>query len=160
MKALSLWQPWASAIAVGAKRYETRHWPAPAWLIGQRVAIHAATRRHCADRECMETILGESVESHALFEKHREHVYAALPFGAVVCTAVLKACHDTAGLQVSEIEERWGNYSAGRYAWELVDVVRLDPPAPYTGRQGIFGWEAPEPTDARLVPPGELNFNP
>ena len=27
MKAPSLWQPWASAIAVGAKRVETRSWP-------------------------------------------------------------------------------------------------------------------------------------
>lgn len=26
MKAISLWQPWASAIAVGAKRVETRSW--------------------------------------------------------------------------------------------------------------------------------------
>lgn len=26
MKAISLWQPWASLMAVGAKRYETRSW--------------------------------------------------------------------------------------------------------------------------------------
>ena len=26
MKAISLWQPWASAIALGAKRIETRSW--------------------------------------------------------------------------------------------------------------------------------------
>ena len=46
MKAISLWQPWASAIAVGAKRYETRGWPAVAG--GQRfagwLAIHASKR--------------------------------------------------------------------------------------------------------------------
>jgi hypothetical protein len=34
VKALSLWQPWASLIAVGGKRIETRHWPAPSWLVG------------------------------------------------------------------------------------------------------------------------------
>ena len=26
MKAISLWQPWASAVSVGSKRIETRHW--------------------------------------------------------------------------------------------------------------------------------------
>ena len=26
IKAISLWQPWANLIAVGAKKYETRSW--------------------------------------------------------------------------------------------------------------------------------------
>jgi hypothetical protein len=26
MKAITLWQPWASLIAIGAKKYETRSW--------------------------------------------------------------------------------------------------------------------------------------
>lgn len=29
MRAITLWQPWASLVAVGAKKYETRSWPAP-----------------------------------------------------------------------------------------------------------------------------------
>lgn len=33
MKALTLWQPWASLIAVGVKAIETRSWPAPAALV-------------------------------------------------------------------------------------------------------------------------------
>ena len=39
IKALSLWQPWASAIAVGYKHYETRSWKTDyrGWL-----GIHAA----------------------------------------------------------------------------------------------------------------------
>jgi hypothetical protein len=44
MKAISLWQPWASLIACGAKPYETRHWAPPKELIGQPVAIHAAKK--------------------------------------------------------------------------------------------------------------------
>jgi hypothetical protein len=44
MKAISLWQPWASLIACGAKRYETRSWHPPPALIGQFVAIHAARK--------------------------------------------------------------------------------------------------------------------
>jgi hypothetical protein len=42
MNAISLWQPWASLIACGAKPYETRDYPPPADWIGKAVAIHAA----------------------------------------------------------------------------------------------------------------------
>ncbi|MHB8272006.1 ASCH domain-containing protein [Bradyrhizobium sp.] len=44
MKAISLWQPWASLIACGAKPFETRHWAPPRELIGQTIAIHAAKK--------------------------------------------------------------------------------------------------------------------
>lgn len=44
MKAISLWQPWASLIACGAKPFETRHWAPPPDLIGQTIAIHAAKK--------------------------------------------------------------------------------------------------------------------
>lgn len=44
MKAISLWQPWASLIACGAKPYETRSWAPPRSMIGQPIAIHAAKK--------------------------------------------------------------------------------------------------------------------
>src|SRR6185437_11075967 len=44
MRAISLWQPWASLIACGVKRYETRSWAPPRDLIGQTIAIHAAKK--------------------------------------------------------------------------------------------------------------------
>ena len=43
--ALTIWQPWASLIAAGAKPYEWRGWPAPRRLIGQRIAVHAGARK-------------------------------------------------------------------------------------------------------------------
>ena len=39
MKALSIWQPWASLIMSGHKKIETRSWPAPYSIRGQRIAI-------------------------------------------------------------------------------------------------------------------------
>ena len=38
MKALSLWQPWASGIFAGVKSIETRHWRPPEALIGELLA--------------------------------------------------------------------------------------------------------------------------
>ena len=45
MKALTIWQPWASLIIAGAKPFEFRGWRPPASLIGQRIVIHAAARK-------------------------------------------------------------------------------------------------------------------
>jgi hypothetical protein len=42
MKAISLWQPWATLLVIGAKKYVSRSWKLPENLIGQRIAIYAA----------------------------------------------------------------------------------------------------------------------
>lgn len=125
-------------MAVGAKRYETRHWHAPRTIIGLRIAIHAAKRRHRDDRACFEDILDQCHESRSIFETYLDLDYDALPFGAVVCTGVLKACHRVEGLPISAIERRWGNYDAGRFAWEFTDIQKLAAPMPFIGRQGVF----------------------
>jgi len=49
MKALTIWQPWATLIMVGAKPFEFRGWPATAWLIGEEMAIHAGARKMKAE---------------------------------------------------------------------------------------------------------------
>lgn len=45
MKALTIWQPWASLIVAGAKPFEFRGWSMPRSMIGQRIVIHAAARK-------------------------------------------------------------------------------------------------------------------
>lgn len=45
MKALTVWQPWASLIVAGWKPYEFRRWDCTrAGVVGQRIAIHAGSR--------------------------------------------------------------------------------------------------------------------
>ena len=44
MKALTLWEPWASAIIHGPKRIENRPWKPWDSVMGQRIAIHAGKR--------------------------------------------------------------------------------------------------------------------
>jgi hypothetical protein len=41
MQALTLWQPWAWAMAFAGKPVENRTWAPPHSLLGQRIAIHA-----------------------------------------------------------------------------------------------------------------------
>jgi hypothetical protein len=44
MKAITIWQPWASLIAIGAKQYETRSWETK---YRGPIAIHAAKKDPC-----------------------------------------------------------------------------------------------------------------
>jgi activating signal cointegrator 1 len=134
--ALTLWQPWASLIAIGAKPYETRSRPPPRRLMGQRVAIHAAARkpRH-AD------LNGET--HRAMCEAFGSGAWLlTLPLGVIVCTVVLADA-----LPVERVtRDLFGDYSTGRWAWRLEDVRRVDPHVPAKGMQ-LWGWpwRVPEP---------------
>ena len=44
MRAVTLWQPWASLVMGGWKPYEFRPYRAPKWLEGHRIVIHAGAR--------------------------------------------------------------------------------------------------------------------
>jgi hypothetical protein len=132
VRTISLWQPWASLVAIEAKRIETRHWPAPASLVGQRIGIHAAkTTAHL--RICSEWPFSEHIADPR-----------ALPLGAVVATAVLARCREITSEGAALLEERdreeaaFGLYAPGRFAWVLSDVAALDDPLPFRGSQGFF----------------------
>lgn len=166
MKAISLWQPWASAIAVGAKRYETRSWPAVAGgtLYSGWLAICASKRTKEPKKdggrplyEVMMDVLVRAPGSVARFEKMGlttvgSHAVSGdyfivnsenLPLGCVVAVAWLKACHNTQGLQITIEERAWGNYSPGRFAWEFSEVWRLNTPLPVRGEQKLFNVAMP-----------------
>jgi hypothetical protein len=105
VKAISLWQPWASLIACGAKPYETRSWAPSQDLIGQRIAIHAAKKiDKGAAQFAQEIMYGQHKEGGfalaacmaATFNRTPEQQLGRfgmtmMPIGAVVCTAVLEA---------------------------------------------------------------------
>jgi hypothetical protein len=136
MPAITLWQPWATMIAIGAKRVETRSWRPPARLVGQRIAIHAAvTRRavHLVDEQPFRAAL-QRAELDGLLPDD------AVPLGAVVCTAVIERVDPVEHVApfVDWVEIALGDYSPGRFGWRLVDVEPLREPLPWKGRQGWF----------------------
>ena len=127
MKAISLWQPWASAIPLGLKKIETRSWDT---RLRGTIAIHAAKR------------WTEDERSWAL---HFSRLYgrpelADPPRGAIIATARLVATFPTEALtgDITEMERAFGNYGADRFGWMLEDVVPLATPIPYRGLQGLF----------------------
>ena len=128
MKAVTLWQPWASLIACGVKRFETRSWPAYGLLVGEELAIHAGLR--CASLADLDAVTLRTML--ALFRDR-----PSLPSGAVVAIARFEGNY-----LVEHVRDPdpFGDYRPGRWAWRLGDVRTLAVPCPATGRQRIWDW--------------------
>lgn len=162
MRAISLWQPWATLIAIGAKRIETRGWKTDytGWL-----AIHAAKKWN----EDLNAICGRVPFYRHLFDAgYRRGPISAqwrLPLGGIVAVCRVLSCVSTnveldLQFQVNGEEQRWqlppeypecyfGDFSPGRYAWLLGDVKRLPKPVPFKGSQGFF--EVPDDLIAQAM---------
>ena len=136
MKAISLWQPWASAIANGVKTIETRSWQ-PNYF--GPIAIHASQKRSGELAAIFDGLLGDHPEILRAFVDVAEDNYQLLPFGAVIATARIQAYGDIDMFSsISETERALGDYSAGRFGWQFVDVKKLPQPIPAIGRQRFF----------------------
>ena len=139
MKALSLWQPWASLIAIGAKRYETRSWSTRyrgPILICAAKTMNSECKRALLDVEIQKALVGAGVK--------------IIPFGVAVCIVDLKGCYPTGNMSKEQIgtDLPFGDFTPGRYAWKLEDLRKI-PPFAVKGKQGLF--------DVPLMP-GETYF--
>jgi hypothetical protein len=126
MKALSLWQPWASLWACGRKTFETRHWSTN---YRGPLAIHAA-QKLCVDiNDELREICDDEFGGHWARE---------LPSGALVAHCTLVNCLATDHLHVDQDERAQGNFTPGRFAWDISNLKLLDRPIPYRGHQSLF----------------------
>jgi hypothetical protein len=152
MKVISLWQPWASLVAMNYKKIETRSWKAPEYLIGQRIAIHATKSMPRWVKELLRgftKLLGiKEYNGSWLYNLERGIGH----FGKVVATAKLRKClkivkniGDSAYFEDSSWvcgnEYYFGDYTPGRFAWILEDIQPLKEPIPARGMQGIWEWK-------------------
>jgi hypothetical protein len=131
MKCLSIMQPWATLIVLGAKQYETRCW-APGYR--GRLAIHASRLLPVIARELCNEEPVRSILRGAGFKS-----WADLPRGALLGTVRLADCLPADEVPaLSETELALGDFRPGRWAWRLADPRPLPRPLPMSGRLGIY----------------------
>lgn len=150
MKAISLWQPWATLVAIGAKAIETRGWQTP---YRGPLAIHAAVRWTPQQTALCRTEPFVSVLRAAGYDADprpnttiSQH---SIMLGHIVAIATLAGIVPTENISFAPLpllpeqnrhphEKEFGDYSPGRFGWFLKDVRPLRVPMPYRGRQGLF----------------------
>lgn len=144
MKVITVIQPWAMLIALKEKGLETRSWPTK---YRGPLGIHAGKKidREACEREPIKSTLAA-------------HGYTAdnLPTGVILATSTLADCYQTKSYGLSDYvaifngdniksidgkEFAFGDYSSGRYAWELVDVSQLAEPIPAKGQLGLWNFD-------------------
>lgn len=132
MKAITLWEPWATLVALEVKRWETRSW----WTNYRGpLAIHAASKKRF----------------HSHYMKAAQTNITApdlkiedLSFGQIVAVCELTACIEMTHKMImgmTETERMLGDWLEGSYAWALENVRALDKPITVLGKQGL--WDLP-----------------
>lgn len=168
MKVLTLTQPWASLVAIGAKHIETRSWSTS---YRGPLAIHAAAG------------LGPVGGMAGLIAQYSFAPFwnvllpagyppEKMPRGAIIAVCRLAGCvstptthpqietgwtDDKTGEQwmLTEQERAFGDYSPGRFAWLLADIRGLPTPIPAKGALGLWEWDgSPASPQASQEAPG------
>ena len=161
MKALTIWQPWASLIITGAKPYEFRGWRPQRSMIGQRIVIHAAAKK--VDREEVSVlyhVLFHRKASDRIAEAAREtclHPDKALPILVEQLTNGLPMACGLGTAIVGEprigtaIAEEFGIPRANdsdrdehaNWGWPMLEIEAWLEPVPMRGAQGFWPWLTP-----------------
>jgi hypothetical protein len=145
MKVLTLIQPWATLIALGEKKIETR-----SWRTSYRgpMLIHAGKK---VDKEaCEEYFIKEELQLHGYIDKN-------LPTGLIIAKCNLVNCLKIenpvyeSGIFKPKLsngdtvmihnEYYFGDYTPGRYAWILENIELLKQPIPAKGQLSLWNYE-------------------
>ncbi len=148
MRCLTLTQPWATLVAMGAKRIETR-----SWTTNYRgpLAIHAGKGPSTIGWPQLNHICNHTEPFRSVLQLDGRHPAEVLPLGAIVAVVELHSVHriTAAGVegfapQPPAHEIAFGNYTPGRFAWVLLNVSALETPIPVRGGLGLWDWTPPE----------------
>lgn len=148
MRAITIWQPWASLIAYEAKPFEFRTWPPSSACTNQRIAIHAGARRAKASeiddlisrlRDENGAGTGLKVDVALPLLERVQSSPDSLPLSAVVCTAHLSPARKASSLFKGSVADS-DRIDQHIWAWPLDAIQRLEPPVPARGHQRFWHW--------------------
>lgn len=158
MKALTIWQPWATLIMIGAKPYEFRRWDyrtRERGLEHQRIVIHAGARPiKPADVKDIVARLEDRISSlnarlalpllQRLLCTYK--CRGVIELGAGLGTAVLGTPRKVDALFSSPADS--DRIDHHMWAWPLTEIIPFAEPMPCAGHQGFWNW----PTMIRETP--------
>lgn len=155
MKALTIWQPWASLIMAAYKPYEFRGWAAPGYVVNQRIVIHAGTRQIKKDEvrglisslEVGDLIGGLKIDAMAFLEDVLMD-RRKLPLSAGLGTVLLgepKRSHELWPEQFKGMSDS-DREACSNWAWPVSGVKAFAPVVPLRGHQGFWNWPFKEAT--------------
>lgn len=146
MKAITLWQPWASLVAVGEKKVETRCWDTKYRGL---LAIHSAKLEPRSglgvSREKPE-FARLMIEISNRYDWRDFYWKGGRPaLGSVLCLARLVDVIPVERVRddLSKQELTFGNYEDGRFAWFLEAVTAFEDPIPAKGNRLLWNWNPP-----------------
>lgn len=141
MKALSLWQPWASYVAHGVKKIETRSWGTE---YRGYLAIHSA-KIWKQDQRLIHRSIYEKLPDNC-----RRYFLGDPPRGFVLCVVKLLDCYEMTHEIVENCKENHpleyavGDWQVGRFAWLLEHVETLKKGIKVRGHQRLFNVKSKE----------------
>lgn len=148
MRTISLWQPWASLVVIGAKTWETRSWNTS---YRGPLAIHAAKRWTPAQRALIaQEPFKSALMAAGIYELPLGKVLGKVELvNTALCTSLKgHVIFSTGGdgIIIQGPELSFGDFAPGRYAWQLENPERLDTPIPEIGRQRFWTFVYPQGT--------------
>lgn len=166
MKIITLWQPWATLIALGIKKFETRSWST---RYRGKLAIHAAKRK--VNKNALEKIAFDlsgqldyldiqsndypqgviiavceviscsfMVDRETLYQLYNKVKINERDANSYPLTYLVQHAQKKDCIwidEVSIVEKSVGDWRPGRYAWQLDRVQQLDKMISYKGGQGL-----------------------
>lgn len=144
MKALTLWQPWATLLAHGRKRIETRSWRPRYVREPFYLAVHASSywSKALHGMTCQEPFRSELAQCGV-------RVVDQMSMSAVVGVVRVLQCVQTveiaeggrfAGL-LTEKEGKFGDYTPGRWGWVCDQFLPFPEPVPCKGQRFLWEWK-------------------
>ncbi len=142
MKCLSLQQPWATPVVLGAKKIETRKWQT---RHRGPLLIHASRNFERAARDLCYHEPFKSVLLRAGYDPPSQ-----LPLGALIGRVEVKDCVSVAEVELAEPEASFGDFRPGRWCWLLGNAEKFNP-VEWKGHLSLF--DIPEELLVKLLLP-------
>jgi activating signal cointegrator 1 len=143
MKAISLLQPWATLVVIGAKKIETRSWNTK---YRGPLLIHASKKMGALQKAlCEQTPFADALKD-----------VEELPLGKIIGTVQLRTTfisemvdmkdaegifYQKWGARFTDQEKAFGDYSSGRWGWLFSDPISFEHHYPIKGSLSIWNFD-------------------